>query len=851
MKMKSNLFASAACGLAGLLAWTACTSEYEHPIDKGIDGGTGDPTRREVLLTLKNNLSVSPSTTKAGEIATDDENFIETLDVYVFGSEEENGVYTFQERFAYRPDGLPIPAGATPLELTAIPGKSNNTTAKLTPKKGLYVRLYCIANQKELKDPDKLRDTTDPANPTTPLVFADPNQTVADSLFVSLVMTATGENGSSVMISRPGSPTEQEFLTYRTPFIDPASAVDTLASPLPMSGALTVPIDLTDLAISSHINTGIRLTRMVARFDIVNKTEQSNFRITSVSMGNGRKAATFFPIKPCGNQPAAASDLIIYPSRKFEGKNANVGNCTGAFYTWPSPTKDQGHLLLKGIYRVNKTDSTEVTYTIPFKTDNGENSTYLDIAHNHRYIVSIIDADPYQLKCTLTTADWEDDGIIDDYEPDNTLGEMKIDIPEAFPGNKYVADSSLVYMTRGSGSYFNVTVGTNSEIKVTKSYEDGSTDKDWLKIEDPTITENLTKALSSKTYNFKITINGNYDGEDAPKATVTFTDRAQGISRTIYVNRLSSDIKANSMKFAAKANMDTTLKVIAPAGCSASIDWNGGSQWFTLNKTTLDANESEQDIKIIQKPSLHGLVMKPATITFQNNKPENGDRAITITATGFAAPLDGRAKIDTVFAYAALNDQTQAIKFKISNDVYLGCIGTITGDTTKVSISTDFPTDPDLVKKITIKIKDPNYLPATIRIPNASDSTKVSVLTITGVETKKYYGDDVWCYGDVLVAPRDTIQGVDITTAINTGCPEGWQIPSGQQTWIDICGGPQNSGTNIEELQNKQVFTTGTAEYWSTGSALNGYFWTLRVQNGKITAYANSNNAGNLRCVHE
>ena len=72
---------------------------------------------------------------------------------------------------------------------------------------------------------------------------------------------------------------------------------------------------------------------------------------------------------------------------------------------------------------------------------------------------------------------------------------------------------------------------TNSEIGVTKSYENGSTDKDWLKIEAPTITDNLTKALSSKRMLSKIIINDSYNGEDAPRATVTFTDKAQGISK--------------------------------------------------------------------------------------------------------------------------------------------------------------------------------------------------------------------------------------------------------------------------------------------------------------------------------
>lgn len=844
MKMKSNLSAFAACSLAGFLAWTACTSEYEQPLDKETDGGIDDPTRREVMLTLKNKLSLSPTATKAGEIATAEENTIETLDVYVFGSEEENGTYTFQERFAYRPEGLPLPAGATPLELTAIPGKDNNTTAKLTPKKGLYIRLYCIANQKEMKDPAKLRDTTNPADPGTPLVFADPNQTVADTLFASLVTTAADESGSSVVISQPGRPTEQEFLTYRTPFIDPALAADTLVTPLPMSGALTVPVDLTDLAVSTRYTTGIRLTRMVARFDIVNNEKLSNLRITSVSMENGRKATSFFPIKIYGSQPAAKGDLIVYPARKFEGKNANEGNCTGAFYSWPSPTKDQGHLLLKGIYRVNKTDSTEVTYKVPFKTDNGDNSTYLDIAHNHRYTVNIIDADPYQLKCTLTTADWEDDGKIDDYEPDNTPGDMKIDIPDAFPGNKYIADSSLVYMTRGSGSYFNVTVGINSEIGVTKSYENGSTDKDWLKIETPAITDNLTKALSSKTYNFKIVISDSYDGEDAPRATVTFTDKAQGISKTIYVKRLDSDIKANGINFAAKANQDTTLKATAPNGCNILVDWNGGDQWFTLNKTNLSASDDEQDIKITQKPNLTGLTMKPATVTFKNGKPENGDRAITITPTGFTTPLLV-TQIDTTFAHAVLNNQTQSLKFTVTDAAYLGGIGTPTGDTAKVSISIQ-------EKKITIKIKDKNYLPATIQIPNRSDSTKVSTIKITGVTDKKYDGEDVWCYGDVLLAPKDATKGVSIAQAISIGCPEGWQIPTNVETWINICGGPNTSGTNLEELQNNNIFDTNT-DYWTTHAVDNqGYYWTLRVtSDGKITAYANTNKIANLRCVHE
>lgn len=81
--------------LSLLLSVAACTSETEEPGGKPDSGGIQDGTpRREVLLTLKNKLSVP--LTKAGDaIATAAENKISSLDIYVFGSKTEDGVYTY------------------------------------------------------------------------------------------------------------------------------------------------------------------------------------------------------------------------------------------------------------------------------------------------------------------------------------------------------------------------------------------------------------------------------------------------------------------------------------------------------------------------------------------------------------------------------------------------------------------------------------------------------------------------------------------------------------------------------------------------------------------------------------
>ena len=70
--------------------------------------------------------------------------------------------------------------------------------------------------------------------------------------------------------------------------------------------------------------------------------------------------------------------------------NANIGTQTGAFYCYPSLQEDGGALLLKGRYKVNETETKEVSYRIPFRRQGVDGQeTYLDINNNHRYTIGI------------------------------------------------------------------------------------------------------------------------------------------------------------------------------------------------------------------------------------------------------------------------------------------------------------------------------------------------------------------------------------------------------------------------------------------------------------------------------
>lgn len=506
----------------------ACTSENEliNPIDPN-QGSTDDTGRREVLLTIKNKLSTSPTKTKGDDpIATEEENYIRSLDVYVFGSATENGPYTFQELYYYRDDASTINADwAHSFNITAT-AEENISTALLKLTKGLYVKLYCIANRTQLFQTDAITGAVSEY-----------------TLFQPLTQTNPGQPTNSVT---PGIPTEADFLKLHSPLIDPNKVdVDTdddkvmaelensiLRSPLPMTGSYVTPLDLTDFSISARTQLSFKLTRMVARFDVINNAEESRFTIEQISMVKGQKGAGFFPIKPLTTK---ADELIAYPLRNQSAltQAASPNDITeGAFYTWPSPKDDQGYLVLKGKYAANKTENVDVSYQVPFQQITNGIGSYIEVAYNHRYTISITKADTYHLDFTLEVADWEDGESVDDYEPDNSFDKTaKVVLSTEADANEgaYVLDNGNISVLPKDGSKFAFTMGSNSVLTEDIIYKTGS--EEWLVAGDRS-----TKAASASmetTFTYKVD-KSKLSGTILP-VTIRLTNKASGARKEITV----------------------------------------------------------------------------------------------------------------------------------------------------------------------------------------------------------------------------------------------------------------------------------------------------------------------------
>lgn len=492
--------------LMGSLLLHSCSGETQLDGENGTPEGK-DPLRQEVLLNINNKLVLHKTATR--DIATAEENAISTLDVYVFGSPTEDGTYTFQERFAYRENTDDLPADAKELILNA--GATDNvTTGLLSLHRGLFVKLYCIAND------------TKPVN-------ADDIEVEADD-FIPITFTT----GGSIM-EREGSPTEADFLKYHTRLL----IGDILNTPLTMSGAQTLPLDLTDASVGTRLQVNFKLTRLAARFDVVNKADESRFTIESISMGNTRRGAGYFPIVTCGAHPAADGDLTTTTDKPFMGDNANTGTRQGAFYCYPSMQEDEGFLMLKGHYKVNETETKEVSYRIPFRQKGVDGQeTYLDINNNHRYTIGITKADELRLEFTLNVADWADDGNIDDYEPDNKPGEITVSIPTAFQDRSTAIldpDRNVytVSMSLDTGSSFDMTVGSSSPgIKIVYAGGPSAQKNNWL-VCNPKTT---TRISSGSDYTFSI--KEDYTGL-FPRATVRVYDVLSGMENILYVDAVA------------------------------------------------------------------------------------------------------------------------------------------------------------------------------------------------------------------------------------------------------------------------------------------------------------------------
>lgn len=484
--------------------FSTVTCSHEEP----IPGPDRPVPPRELRLTFHNRFLVAPSaeTAPTPSVTVNPENELAALDIFVFGSATADGPYTYRERFAYRKNPATFPAGATAIQLAATGENDAYTTTSLSLQNGLFVKLYCIANQPALIDP------------------SDETVAMADTAYVPL-RTRTGAPG--VGITEPGQPSEAKFLTFHTPLLDAAAPGDTLTCPVAMAGVYAGPLDLTELKENTPCQAEIRLIRPTARLDIRNNTQVSGFFLETVSVGNGRKGSYLFPAHAFGMQPEAGeNELIAYPVRSFTGANANAGLCTGALYFYPPFPADNLFLVLHGKYRPANGPEEAVTYRIPFRQQADGNP--VEVTNNRRYTLSVTGSDSRQLYVVFHVDDWNDDDVAPEPGTEPAVRKFDVAIPPDFEGEtQWDPASATLSLAFEAGSRVTLSAESNSVLLLAKTYASDNRNYDWLTVSEPTVTA-ATKALAGYRYTYTLSLDKNYREARYPKAKLRFTDTASG-----------------------------------------------------------------------------------------------------------------------------------------------------------------------------------------------------------------------------------------------------------------------------------------------------------------------------------
>lgn len=473
MKLKNILLLSTLAALS-----TACSND-------NIDGElplTG--AANEIQLVIGGN-DESVEYTKA--IASDSENKIENLDVYIFASDADGGTYKYLDTWKSAATNDKV------LKTFAMQSAGSAWNASIFPEEVSgypFLKLYLVANRED--------------------GLYQENGTATQTL---TAFTGAGDFATAT--------DEAAFLQS----FSKALAADQILHPsLLMTGNGATKM----LGTVSKVD--IELKRVVARFDIDNTARTSNLTIETIALNQGRKTG---PLWPVGTMTTVADAdlptsglLTAYKEVDYTAlTNANQGVTESAIYTYPTLSTDKVELIITGQYHdpVSNTNKA-ATYTVPLqKTDDTGTTSPISILRNNRYKLRIIDVTNTTMAAVFEIEDWTSGGGIS-IKPENDAPIFK-DVAALFTGSTdtptAIAGESNSFRVSNAGS-FKVTLAATGRITAVKTAvtkADAATD--WLVI---TASQNddyvVKNGVTYTTFNFTVT------DATSKSATVIFMNEA-------------------------------------------------------------------------------------------------------------------------------------------------------------------------------------------------------------------------------------------------------------------------------------------------------------------------------------
>lgn len=415
-------------------------------------------------------------------IASESENQIDNLDIYVFAATAPDGEYQFLEMWTAAAND------DTPAKTFKLSGAGTNRKASIFPTelKGIpNLKLYCVANSTTLYKAD--------GSAIDPLEKVKTNATTGDIETVGTKAT--------------------DFEKYFTAKLGPAGTA--LVTPLVMTGSGTTKI------LGNIATVNIELKRRVSRFDIDNESAKTGLIIESVSLGNGRNRSTLMPGTLTElTDPERAANLIKYPNT--DGSylmlpKANQGVTESALYTYPLKDTDKAYLIIKGKYQnPMQPNPVPVEYHLDIQRtpDGGGAAAFMDVMANTRYTLHIKEVMEATITAFFEIVDWTSGGGVI-IKPDNAA--PVVTVLEVEGNDTPVTTKEINVTADGVEKVITLTATASGKVQPKFSTTTGW-NIDWLEHDVASYKSEVVDGVTTSTMTFKYTLTA-----DAPYVPVTLT----------------------------------------------------------------------------------------------------------------------------------------------------------------------------------------------------------------------------------------------------------------------------------------------------------------------------------------
>lgn len=603
------------------------------------EGGQRVEGRSEVQIAFSGT-GESQEYTRA--IATESEDKIDKLEIYLFAAASAAGPYYYLETWNEGVAFDPLAPTATNFLKTAA---GTGWKASLYPAelKGLpYLKLMCIAN-------NATTGTTDAK------FYGEDGTTEQLAALTKVTTDADGQN--------PTGTTEAEFAAVYTRNLGADDATGRIQGSLLMTGEGKTKIS------GSVSKVDIVLKRTVARFDIENTASRSSLTIQNVQLAQGRRNGIFWRAGESDNgvnrTPVAKDDLATsgllatyQPVTFTDLVGANQGLTTSALYVYPNLATDESYLIIDGTFKSPTTGlQVPVSYHVPIvRTPEGAPAgtpgEYIPIRANNRYKLRITDVTQSNILGVFEVVDWTSGGgIVVKPENDAPLfaGDDAFiigDIPSNMNAGNPAAKSFDYRMYDSSNGAFTMEIAATGKVTARKAPLTRAGETDWLVISQPTSEERDGVWYSAFKFSYTDAIGkhpvavtfANEAASDDPalQTTVNFysleapllapaigqTDNAANSPGSIFVPRTSPD-QADAPQ--------ATLYLVNDSQVQFDVTCKEGTTFTVAPEVTgLEITSPVGDSKTYTVKVTDPTVTETVTLTFANKEDATKTETVTI-----------------------------------------------------------------------------------------------------------------------------------------------------------------------------------------------------------------------------